>query len=616
MHSVQFAALYTVQHGLAGNAEFDGGFEHGQIAGWRVFDKACAQLIGDPYLPGRARSDLFASDEAVIEPAMNGRGGDAEDLGGFPDRDQRPLGQVGFGLVSRDFPVPAQAAHVASGESFAGGCFPALTVEDASNDIVGVVGGQTAEKRDGVFVSAQAWKTEAGPVQIDRRDGAAVPAQSEVGVTFNALDVNEDFIQKSAAAVPCGRGRSWRGGAPHLGKIGAESLDALELLGTDETQLGLFPAAQFGFGGGETLQMVFPFGFESARDESILGLDQTEAAFGALGLVTSAFDLQAPLVQSGVMVEQGLLSHSRGRVQGLWRNRIEKGVGDGLVDGPGANVEAVHATPMDDVFAGAVIARRGVAARVVGSEPAAAMPTTGQALQQRRTLSHSASALMGPGTGVGTEPCLVGQERRPIDKAGMVFRDKDSPLVDGQAAGPFPDSAVCIDVALASRFTVGVSASIHRIGQDVVDCGVGGRGPADRAVGTVSAGEGQVLGAEPEPDPPGRTVLGEGVEQGADGASNGFIGIEQHLPIGLAPEETDGQAAAQFAAGGFVANAAVQAGANDVQLGFAHRALETEQESIVERPRMIHPVVVANERIGQAAQFQQTIPIGVVARQA
>jgi hypothetical protein len=53
-----------------------------------------------------------------------------------------------------------------------------------------------------------------------------------------------------------------------------------------------------------------------------------------------------------------------------------------------------------------------------------------------------------------------------------------------------------------------------------------------------------------------------------------------------------------------------------VQLGFTHRALKTEQQAVVEQRWVIDAIVIADERIGDAAQFQQAIPIGIVSRQA
>ena len=53
-----------------------------------------------------------------------------------------------------------------------------------------------------------------------------------------------------------------------------------------------------------------------------------------------------------------------------------------------------------------------------------------------------------------------------------------------------------------------------------------------------------------------------------------------------------------------------------MQLGFAHGALEPEQEAIVEEGGMIDAVGVSDQRIGEAAQLDEAMPIGVVARQA
>ena len=252
-------------------------------------------------------------------------------------------------------------------------------------------------------------------------------------------------------------------------------------------------------------------------------------------------------------------------------------------------------------------------------QSAAAMAASGDALQQCRSFSHRASRLMRLRPGVGVEPRLIGLEGGPIDEAGMMIRDENGPLIHRKMTHSFLDGAVFIDVAFVAGLAVGVSASIHRIGKDVVECSVGRRDPADRARqagGRRLQREGQAFGAEPEPDAARRAEFGETLEDRADGAGDGFVGMEQNFAILFSPDEADGQSAAQFAASGFVADAAIQPGANDVQFGFAHRALEAEQQTIVEQRRMIDAIVVANESVGDAAEFEQAIPIGVVPRQA
>jgi hypothetical protein len=176
-----------------------------------------------------------------------------------------------------------------------------------------------------------------------------------------------------------------------------------------------------------------------------------------------------------------------------------------------------------------------------------------------------------------------------------------------------------IDVTFEASFSVGVSAGIHRIGEDLVECVIGGRQPADRT--RHAGGDGlqrkrQTFGTEPEPDPSGRAEFGEPLEDCADRAGDRFIGMKQDFPILVSPNQTNRQAAAQFAASSFVADASVQPSADDVQLGFAHRALEAKQQAIVEQRRVIDAVVIANESIGDTAEFQQAIPIGVVPGEA
>ena len=92
--------------------------------------------------------------------------------------------------------------------------------------------------------------------------------------------------------------------------------------------------------------------------------------------------------------------------------------------------------------------------------------------------------------------------------------------------------------------------------------------------------------------------------------------MEEDLAIFFAPDEAHGKAPPQFAARCLVANATQQAGAQHVQFGLAHRALETEQQTVIEHGRMIEAVGIANERIGEAAEIEQAIPVGVIAGKA
>ena len=54
--------------------------------------KQGAKLVGDADAPRGAGGELLAGDEAVVEPAVQGGGSDAEDVGRLGDRDGSPSG--------------------------------------------------------------------------------------------------------------------------------------------------------------------------------------------------------------------------------------------------------------------------------------------------------------------------------------------------------------------------------------------------------------------------------------------------------------------------------------------------------------------------------------------
>ena len=50
-----------------------------------------------------------------------------------------------------------------------------------------------------------------------------------------------------------------------------------------------------------------------------------------------------------------------------------------------------------------------------------------------------------------------------------------------------------------------------------------------------------------------------------------------------------------------------------MQLGLAHRALETEQQAVIEERRMIDAIGIADQCIGKAGEIDEPVPIGVIA---
>ena len=144
MDCLEFAALYTLQDRLARYAESHGCFEHRQKPRRCFFEEASTQLIGDADTPRGTRRKLFAGDEAVVEPAMNSRWGYTEDLGSLVHGGQFSGRSFSRWLEARDVAITAQTTDLIGGEAFTVGRLATLTIENAGDDIVGVVGGQTS----------------------------------------------------------------------------------------------------------------------------------------------------------------------------------------------------------------------------------------------------------------------------------------------------------------------------------------------------------------------------------------------------------------------------------------------------------------------------------------
>jgi hypothetical protein len=91
--------------------------------------------------------------------------------------------------------------------------------------------------------------------------------------------------------------------------------------------------------------------------------------------------------------------------------------------------------------------------------------------------------------------------------------------------------------------------------------------------------------------------------------------MKADLASGLAPNEADRQTPAQFAPRGLIADSAIEASPQHMQFGFTHRALEPEQEAVIEQGRMIDAVGIADQRVGKSSQIDQAVPFGIIARE-
>src|SRR5204863_5639686 len=117
-----------------------------------------------------------------------------------------------------------------------------------------------------------------------------------------------------------------------------------------------------------------------------------------------------------------------------------------------------------------------------------------------------------------------------------------------------------------ATLAVNVGACINGAGENVVNGRVGRCAPANFAAVGVLRGKRQAFAAQPQPDTAHRPELGEARKDTAYRPGDCLIGMQQYLPILLTPNEARGQATPQLTSSRFVANAAFEACADDVQL--------------------------------------------------
>src|ERR1700733_1556878 len=152
MEGFDLAALDTLPHALAGNPEATHGLVHGEISPGGFLCDARAQIVGDANAPRGAWGELFSGDDAVVEPAMNGRGCHAERRRGLFDRQHLAFGRCRRRLVAGDVPVAAQIADMVGGETMTVGGPALLPIENAGNDGGGIMDGGAPYQRHRILV--------------------------------------------------------------------------------------------------------------------------------------------------------------------------------------------------------------------------------------------------------------------------------------------------------------------------------------------------------------------------------------------------------------------------------------------------------------------------------
>jgi hypothetical protein len=129
---------------------------------------------------------------------MNGGGSDVERCGCLFDRQRFAFGWRGRRLVAIDVPMATQIADVVCGEAMTIGGRALLPIENAGNDSVGIVDGQTAHQCHRVLVGAHRCCAATQQIKIDLGKRAAAPTQCQVGAILTLVDSNDDLFEQGA----------------------------------------------------------------------------------------------------------------------------------------------------------------------------------------------------------------------------------------------------------------------------------------------------------------------------------------------------------------------------------------------------------------------------------
>ncbi len=285
---------------------------------------------------------------------------------------------------------------------------------------------------------------------------------------------------------------------------------------------------------------------------------------------------------------------------------VHAAAGDELAEA-GAGLDRVG---LAEVF-GQLDAASGVVAH--GHAPPAA-PAHHHPLEQRGAFPRRARPPLCPvRLGVGGKQGLVSLPVLEAEVARVGAGDERGPLVAGQQLAVDRP----IDAAAVTVPPVAEGSGVAGVVQHVEDLGVLQAPPGQlAAVGATvqPAGEGQVFLGERGDGGPRRAGAGEGHEQVTDGTLDLGVGIQDDLAGGVV-DQAHGQRQGQLAAPRPGQDAAPEPGPQQVQLGLGHLTFKAQKESVIEPARVIQTVLVQDQCLGQRADLQQPLPIGVVAGQ-
>src|SRR5246127_2471638 len=387
MDGIEFAALDTLQYGLAGDPEKAYCLVHRKVTLRRFIDKASAQILGQANAPRSCRGQLLTADEAVIEPSVDGRGGGSKDRGRSFDSQQLALREGSGRLEARDVPLPPQTADMVGSKAVTVSGMTILTIEDTGDDGVWVISGQTANQGDCVLVGAHDRRFLAWQIDIEIGEASTSPPQGKAGAVLGLKHGDDDLFEQRSQqllAIASSGGRRF----PYALQVGTQRQQAAPVFCAERSGSFAFAPGELGFCPLELAQALLPFALEAVGDETVLGIDSAITAFGTLCLVPGTLGGELPLGERTLAIGFEPFGGGESGFETRGSQRGEKGAGNRTVDLHRADAQTKDAATIDDVFAGAVVARRRGASGVMSAQPSPARAAGGQSLQQCASFPH------------------------------------------------------------------------------------------------------------------------------------------------------------------------------------------------------------------------------------
>jgi predicted RNA methylase len=619
-HGVELAGLDPVNHALARHSEPVHGRQHRNVAARRFAKEARFKIGGEPNPPGRARSKLFRFDEAVVQMAQQRRGRHPKRVGSVSHGEGvLPGTRRCFARAAKNFLASPQAFDPVRVEPMSAGRLASLKSEDPGDGGVGMPLRQPPHKSYRFFVRLDRSSTGARQVQFEPAEFTPFPAQDHMRLFPLPVDRQGDVLdqrtQQFLLVAPRG-GRSM----PNRSEVRTKRQQTRPFLRGQWNGTRPLAARQFDFGGFQRPEACLPFALQRPGHQPVVWVHRTITPLRPVHGKGGTLHIELPLLEHGLPV--ALETFGRGNRSGK-PSRLQscqKGFRHNLIEAHASDRQAIPFIAVHDPLADAVIVWRAAAPAIAHAQLSAALAAHSKALKKRAPFPRGASLVRSlvarPDRHVLLHALPIGLPGLPVDIALMVVPDDDRPMLACEMPHTFTLGAGLIEHQLLAGSAIDIGSGIDWRLEHAVNGAVLRFGPSDFAALSLAAREFAALIAKPFPHAARRSHLRETDEDHADSLHNRFVRVKEDLAVGLAPHKPNRQPPAQLAAPRLAALSAIQARPQHMQFGFGHRAFQPQQEPVIEQRRMIEAIGIGNQRVGEPGQFNEPVPVGVIACQA